>query len=73
MNRGARKLFQAGGTQQDKAEKLGVTQQTISRWLGHGVVPNGEQLIRVQQAYGIPIDDWLEEEETPPDTERADH
>jgi transcriptional regulator with XRE-family HTH domain len=71
MNRGARKLSQAGGTQQDKAEKLGVKQQTISKWLADGVTPLGEHLIRIEQEYGIPVGDWLEEEESVPDTERA--
>jgi transcriptional regulator with XRE-family HTH domain len=62
MNRGARRLSQAGGTQQDKAEKLGVEQQTVSRWLKNGAVPNGKQLIRIEKEYGIPVGDWLEEE-----------
>lgn len=71
MRRGARKLAQAPGTQQEKADRLQVKQQTVSRWFADGAIPLGEQLVRIEQEYGIPVGDWLEEEDAPPDTERA--
>jgi transcriptional regulator with XRE-family HTH domain len=68
---GARKLAQAGGTQQEKADRLGVKQQTVSGWLAAGVVPNGKQLLMIEREYGIPVGDWLAEDEDEPSTERA--
>jgi transcriptional regulator with XRE-family HTH domain len=68
MTKGARKLAEAGGTQEEKAKRIGVEQQTVSRWF-HGAIPNGKQLIRIEQEYGIPVAEWLEE--TPPEAEPA--
>jgi transcriptional regulator with XRE-family HTH domain len=62
MTKGAAKLAKAPGTQQEKADRLGVKQQTVSRWLADGAVPLGEQLIKIEQEYGIPLGDWLTEE-----------
>lgn len=70
MRRGAKRLADAPGTQQEKAERLNVKQQTVSRWFADGVVPNGEQLLRIRAEYGIPVEDWLVDDE-PPATERA--
>lgn len=72
MRLGARKLAAAPGTQQEKAERLCVKQQTVSRWLADGAVPMGEQLVRIQQEFGIPVEDWLvEEPSTGPTEEHA--
>jgi len=64
MNKGAKRLADKPGTQAEKAEKLGVKQQTVSSWLADGVIPQGKQLIKIEQEYGIPVADWLEDEAT---------
>ena len=49
----------AGLTQSDVAQKLGISQGTISAWEGGKGHPTVERLIEVAQLYGCRTDDLL--------------
>ncbi len=60
---------QAGLSQQDVAERLGVSRQAISRWETGAVSPSADSLKMIGQLFKVPVDylldDEAEQQETP--------
>lgn len=58
----------AGWSQEELAERLGVTRQSVSKWEGAQSVPDIEKILQMSRIYGVTTDyllkDELEEEET---------
>lgn len=46
----------AGLTQDDVAEKLGITRETLSAWESGKRVPRVDQAYAIAEIYGLPID-----------------
>lgn len=57
----------AGWSQEELAEKLGVTRQSVSKWEGAQSTPDLERLLQISRVFGVSTDyllkDELEEEE----------
>lgn len=51
-------------TQEQLAEKLGVSRQTISKWESGSSVPDLESMVRFSRLFQVSLDDLLEEEES---------
>lgn len=45
-----------GLSQQEFAEKLNVTRQTVSKWESGATLPNGERLIQLSKLYGVTVE-----------------
>jgi transcriptional regulator with XRE-family HTH domain len=56
-----------GMTAADLARKLGVTPQAVSGWLKGRATPTPETLRELEDIAGIPMRDWTEGAEAPPD------
>ena len=54
----------SGLTQEQLAEKLGVSRQTISKWESGSSVPDLESMVRFCRLFQVSLDDLLEEEES---------
>lgn len=54
----------SGLTQEQLAEKLGVSRQTISKWESGSSVPDLESMVRFSRLFQVSLDDLLEEEES---------
>ena len=58
----------AGWSQEELAERLGVTRQSVSKWEGAQSVPDIEKILQMSRIFGVTTDyllkDELEEEET---------
>lgn len=55
-----------GMSQLELAEQLGVSRQTVSRWEAGQIKPSADNLLRLSQLWGVPVDallkdDWAEE------------
>lgn len=50
-------------TQEDIANKLGVTQQAVSAWVHGGSRPSLERMMLLERLFGIPIQSWAEDAE----------
>lgn len=51
-------------TQEDIATLIGVEQQTVSQWVNGKHKPkSAEVMARLQSKLGIPVEDWLPDEE----------
>jgi len=58
----------AGWSQEDLAEKLGVTRQSVSKWEGAQSVPDMDKVVMMSRLFGVTTDYLLKdelEEETP--------
>lgn len=58
----------AGWSQEDLAEKLGVTRQSVSKWEGAQSVPDMDKVVQMSRLFGVSTDFLLKdelEEETP--------
>lgn len=44
-------------TQQEAAEKLGITKRTLQKWEDYETSPTGVQLSRIANLYGCTLDD----------------
>lgn len=57
-----------GLSQEQLADRLGVTRQSVSKWEGGTAMPELVKLIALSEIFGVSVDylvkDWLEEEET---------
>ena len=66
----------AGWSQEDLAEKLGVTRQSVSKWEGAQSVPDMDKVVMMSRLFGVTTDyllkDELEEEAPCAATEDAD-
>lgn len=56
----------SGMTQEQLAEKLSVSRQTISRWETGGALPDVESIVKIGRIFRVSLDDLLMGE---PDTE----
>ena len=58
----------SGWSQEELAEKMGVTRQSVSKWEGAQSVPDLEKILRMSQLFGVSTDyllkDEMEEAET---------
>ena len=46
-------------TQDELAEKLGVTRQAVSKWENGATIPDIELLMKLSELYGVSINDIL--------------
>ena len=61
-----------GLTQQELADRLGVSNKTVSRWESEGGFPDVSLLVPLARALGVTVDDLLDEERPVRSLERAD-
>ena len=54
-----------GWSQEDLAEKLGVSRQSVSKWETGQSVPDLDKLIKLADLFGISVDELVREEERP--------
>ena len=54
----------AGMTQEQLAEKLNVSRQTVSKWEGGTTLPDLESMVRIGRMFQVSLDDLLLEEES---------
>lgn len=52
----------SGMTQEQLAEKLNLSRQTISKWESDGTLPDLESVLKICRIFHISLDDLLEEE-----------
>ena len=53
----------SGMTQEQLAEKLNVSRQTISKWESGGSFPDIESVVKVSKIFQVSLDDLLQEGE----------
>jgi transcriptional regulator with XRE-family HTH domain len=63
---GAQLLKERFLTQAEVARRVGVSKQVVSRWVAGEKRPDPERRALLEQAFGIPIEAWLEPEERDP-------
>lgn len=56
-----------GMSQLELAEQLGVSRQTVSRWETGQIKPSADNLLRLSQLWGVPVDALLKDDWTPPE------
>lgn len=56
----------AGYSQENFAEALGVSRQSVSRWENDTAVPDTEYLVKMCRLLGVSLDEMLLAEELPP-------
>ena len=61
----------AGYSQENFAEALGVSRQSVSRWENDTAVPDTEYLVKMSRLLSVSLDELLLAEELPPIEERA--
>lgn len=61
----------AGYSQENFAEALGVSRQSVSRWENDIAVPDTEYLVKISRLLGASLDELLLAEELPPIEEKA--
>ena len=59
-------------TQEQLAEKLGVTRQSISKWEGNLVKPEIEKLKAMAKLFDVSLDDLISDETAETKTTKAD-
>ena len=52
----------AGWSQEDLAEKLGVTRQSVSKWEGAQSVPDMDKVVQMSRLFGVTTDFLLKDE-----------
>ena len=52
----------AGWSQEDLAEKLGVSRQSVSKWEGAQSVPDMDKVLRLSRIFGVSTDYLLKDE-----------
>lgn len=62
----------SGVSQEKLAELLGISRQTVSRWEQGAFTPSAENLAKLSEVFGVPVeaflkDDWVPPEEKPPE------
>lgn len=63
-----RELVEPEFTQDEVAHKVGVSQQSISLWANSKATPSAQNMKKLEQALGIPMQAWAE----PPKDEALD-
>ena len=61
-----------GWSQEELAEKLEVTRQSVSKWESGQSVPDLERIVRMSALFGVTTDALLKDEEEVAAAERAD-
>ena len=61
----------SGWSQEELAEQMGVTRQSVSKWEGAQAVPDLEKLLRLSQLFGVSTDYLLKDELEAPDNAPA--
>lgn len=56
-----------GISQQDLAELVGVSRQTISKWENEIVQPSADNLMRLSQVFQLPLEAFLRDDWKPPE------
>lgn len=56
-----------GLSQEELAERLGVTRQSVYRWENGGATPSGKNLRMIAECYQIPVEDLMEDLSSAPD------
>jgi transcriptional regulator with XRE-family HTH domain len=54
-----------GLTQQEAAQRLGIHQSTLSRWVCGKQRPDIDQVLRLRDEIGIPVEAWATHYEPP--------
>ena len=57
----------AGWSQEELAEKLGVTRQSVSKWEGAQSVPDIDKILQLARLFGVTTDYLLKEEQDEPE------
>ena len=57
----------AGWSQEELAEKLGVTRQSVSKWEGAQSVPDIDKILQLARLFGVTTDYLLKEEQGEPE------
>lgn len=57
----------AGWSQEELAEKLGVTRQSVSKWEGAQSVPDIEKILQLSRLFGVTTDYLLKDEQGEPE------
>ena len=60
-----------GWSQEELADRLGVSRQSISKWEGAQSVPDLNRIIAMSQIFGVSTDYLLKDEELPAEIGRA--
>ncbi len=55
---------QKGWSQEELAEQLGVTRQSVSKWEGNQSTPDVEKILLMSQLFGVTTDSLLKDEES---------
>lgn len=59
----------SGMSQEQLADRLGVTRQSVSKWEGGTAMPELVKLISLSELFGVSVDylvkDWMEEPDNP--------
>ena len=61
-----------GLSQEQLAEKLEVSRQTISKWETGQALPEGDKLLTISRYFGVSLDYLMEEDETPQSPDAAE-
>ena len=57
----------AGWSQEELAEKLGVTRQSVSKWEGAQSIPDIDKILQLARLFGVTTDYLLKEEQGEPE------
>lgn len=57
----------AGWTQEEFAEKLNVSRQSVSKWEGNQSIPDVNKLLQISELFGVSVDYLLKEELVEPE------
>ncbi len=60
-----------GWSQEELAEKLGVSRQAVSRWESSGSIPDLQRIIRLAELFGVSTDYLLREDLLPEEASAA--
>ena len=61
-----------GIPQQDLAELVGVSRQTISKWENEIVLPSADNLMRLSQVFQLPLEAFLRDDWKPPEQQAVE-
>lgn len=63
---------QAGWSQEELAERLGVTRQSVSKWEGAQSIPDLDKVVQMSRLFGVTTDYLLKDEVAEPETVPAE-